>query len=79
MLIYEDDSDVAGGGAHGGVPLTIATSARDSQTMVVGGMGVGGKEEIELRIGRSDRVLIEGVIEALGRVCCAMETEGERS
>lgn len=80
MLIYEDDPDVMGGGAHGGgMPLTIATSARDSQTMVVGGMGVGGKEEIELKIGRSDRVLIEGVIEALGRVCCAMETEGERS
>ena len=80
IFIYEDDSDVEGGGVHGGgVPLTIATSTRDSQTMVVGGMGVGGKEEIELRIGRSDRVLIEGVIEALGRVCCAMETEGERS
>ncbi|KAI5855681.1 hypothetical protein BZA05DRAFT_389339 [Tricharina praecox] len=82
MFIYEDDSDVEGGGegGHGGgVPLTIATSTRDSQTMVVGGMGVGGKEEVELRIGRSDRVLIEGVIEALGRVCCAMESEGERS
>lgn len=57
---------------------SIESSKRDSQMMVVGGMGVGGKDEIELRVGRGDRVLIEGVIEALGRVCCAMETEEGR-
>ena len=60
-----------------GSSVGISSSARDSQTMVVGGMGPSGMEEIELKIDRGDRILIEGVIEALGKVCCAMETEGE--
>jgi hypothetical protein len=62
---------------NGGSSVGISSSARDSQTMVLGGMGPSGTEEIELRIDRGDRVLIEGVIEALGKVCCVMETEGE--
>ncbi|KAA8909211.1 hypothetical protein FN846DRAFT_776598 [Sphaerosporella brunnea] len=71
-VVFED-----GDRENGGVSLGISASSRDSQTMVVAGMG--GAEEMELKMGRSDRVLIEGVIEALGRVCFAMETDGERS
>ncbi|KAI5780491.1 hypothetical protein EDC01DRAFT_620613 [Geopyxis carbonaria] len=47
--------------------LNIGRSTRDSSAMVVGDM--------ELRIGREERYLIEGVIEVLGRICCQMETE----
>ena len=70
---------IGGGGGIGGGGVAISSSTRDSHTMVVGGMGgvggVGG--EIELRIAKGDRQLIEAVIEALGRVCCSMETAGE--
>ena len=71
---------IGGGGiGGGGGAVAISSSTRDSHTMVVGGMGgvggVGG--EIELRIAKGDRQLIEAVIEALGHVCCSMETAGE--
>jgi hypothetical protein len=71
--VMSEDGDREGGG----VPLGISSSNRDSRTMIVAGMGIGG-EEMVLRMGRNDRILVEGVIEALGRVCCAMEKEGER-
>ncbi|KAF8249351.1 hypothetical protein K440DRAFT_660337 [Wilcoxina mikolae CBS 423.85] len=64
-----------GMGRGGGV--AISSSARDSHTMTVGGMG--GEGDIELKIDKGDRALIEGVIEALGKVCYSMEMEGDVS
>jgi len=74
-MVFEGLADGEGIGGGGGV--AISSSARDSHTMTVG--GIGGEGDIELRIDKGDRVLIEGVIEALGKVCCSMETEGEIS
>ncbi|TGZ76430.1 hypothetical protein EX30DRAFT_399283 [Ascodesmis nigricans] len=56
-------------------PVSIHASHRDSQTMIVNGV-IEGREEVELKVGREDRVLIEGVIETLGRVCCELEAVG---
>ena len=68
---YDDEYASSGGGG-----VAIASSARDSTAMVLAGLGIAGQDEIELRVGRGDRALIEGVIEALGKVCCELEAEG---